>query len=526
MRIEQYPKPEVVHVSRAPFFRMNGTGYRLDGGGVQTSMALATANISDAMVSVQNHGNTNRHSWNSQILDKRDISDLELDTEDTISHQLEEHHLNNEAFEEYRRNSIIWWWIHHGMTDQLKTDVETLNLKETFIKDYVQYRRVNTRTAHDMPENLLRSPVMIVHDPYYLSRMTHILRESQELKYEGNLVAVNHIPFPRPEDFHMLSILGLSKNNQQVLTRQYIQGWMGADTISFHTQQDADNFKECVHLFLGPNVNVPELLVNPLGVDTEHIRNVVESITDEERSSLDEMILRNAPNLSSTAEMEGLIIGANIGTRADPIKKIPQTFEDIELLLETNPEMLGKFTYVQQVRPHRGEFPSYAKELDRIKELAAKINEKYGRPGYQPIVLIAEEFKQRQVFGMYNQLARTAGENGKFFVTALGHEGMSLSVQEGHIAGTVDKPDTTMIVSDQVGMGGTLKQRRIRGVMEGDFIKGSFANMVYSLEKTPKEILVDLNQQISAVLEDINLHSWTGRLLHRATNGTISNGHR
>ena len=127
---------------------------------------------------------------------------------------------------------------------------------------------------------------------------------------------------------------------------------------------------------------------------------------------------------------------------------------------------------------------------------------------------------------MYNQLARTAGENGKFFVTALGHEGMSLSVQEGHIAGTVDKPDTTMIVSDQVGMGGTLKQRRIRGVMEGDFIKGSFANMVYSLEKTPKEILVDLNQQISAVLEDINLHSWTGRLLHRATNGTISNGHR
>ena len=78
MRIEQYPKPEVVHVSRAPFFRMNGTGYRLDGGGVQTSMALATANISDAMVSVQNHGNTNRHSWNSQILDKRDISDLEV----------------------------------------------------------------------------------------------------------------------------------------------------------------------------------------------------------------------------------------------------------------------------------------------------------------------------------------------------------------------------------------------------------------------------------------------------------------
>lgn len=510
--------PEVLHISRSPFFTRSDNGdWKLAGGGVQTSMAQATEGLPDAMVAVLNNGGSH-NSWEQNTIIK---SGVPFFSETAPNYDLHEFHLGNKEYEMYRRTSIIWWWIHHNMPLEMRTDMKGLGLDESFLPDYTQYRRVSTQTSHEVAgmEGLLQSPIVMLHDPYYFSRVAKILKGP--LQYSGNLVAINHIPFPAPENFTQLQMLGLSEQQFFKLAKNYIAGWLDADTISFHTQQDADNFSACVQAFGLGDRNMPDLLVNPLGVDINNATETVSRMSGEDENKVLSKIIEHAPNLTSIDDLRNMNIAANIGTRADPIKKIPQTLEAVKLFLEQHPEQIERFTYVQQILPHRGEYPSYAKEFDRIKQEVQRVNGLFGKVGYQPIILIPEGMNHPEVLQTYNVLARLAGESGKFFTTALGHEGMNISVQEGFLAGRHSKSDTTMLVSAQTGMGQTLKDRGISGSFTDGNNAHQIADAIQEILNRSKEELNQTGNSIYELLKEIQLKNWTNRLLHHATNGTI-----
>ena len=71
--------------------------------------------------------------------------------------------------------------------------------------------------------------------------------------------------------------------------------------------------------------------------------------------------------------------------RFDYTKGIADRFRAIETLLEQHPEWLGRLTLLQIAAPSRSQLPSYRLTQEEAEALASAVNQRFGRPGWQPI---------------------------------------------------------------------------------------------------------------------------------------------
>ena len=87
--------------------------------------------------------------------------------------------------------------------------------------------------------------------------------------------------------------------------------------------------------------------------------------------------------------------------RWDFTKGIPERFAALEHLLETRPGLIGKVTLLQIVAPSRSMLPAYRALQERTLEEAERINQRFGRNGWQPIVLVTEYQTPARVVELY-----------------------------------------------------------------------------------------------------------------------------
>ncbi|MBI4137377.1 trehalose-6-phosphate synthase [Candidatus Roizmanbacteria bacterium] len=551
-----------IDITRAPPVNINGNGEpTLGAGGVE--IALASLSIEDALqngngspnatIALNGMKETKPPYWEQHSFDMQDVQGLDVDAE--IQHELLKNNIGKEKYEQFRRFSVVLWWIHHGMEDKLDIDVRELGLDKTFYEDYAGYRRANTSTAFfgaykwdnsanpeiqqepaiapEFIEKLRAAETITIHDGYYLARVAHILRNSNEIQYQGDIVLVNHIPFPRPEHFQMLrkvvpnhdveaSIDGtkLEEAKWRRVARTYLQGWLAADRISFHTQKDADNFRDCIAEYLQDVIDcgtetMPDLIVNPLGTDIDSVERVASETTEGDKQRLLEKVVKYAEYLDDPSQLNGLMIGVDIGTRSDPIKRIPQKFEFIEYALdhgtdEERAALIGNLTIVQQVRPHRlDDYASYAHEMKQIRETAQRINAKYAYKGWQPIILVEEGLPHQDVLGIHKALAEKAY---RYFSYILSREGMSLCAQEALVA--AGRPDTASIISTDCGFGETLAKYGCTTPIHGTPTSEAVKDRILYIASASDEQLRQDYCQTEAVLQDIQLSKWANKLMH------------
>ena len=275
-------------------------------------------------------------------------------------------------------------------------------------RDYEMYRAANTRFAAVVADEADgASPLVLVQD-YHFALAPRILR--QRLPH-SRVVAFWHIPWPRQRTFRTCP-----------WALDLLQGLLGSDIVGLQTDDDCRNFLGCVEALPGADVDLSEGTVEydgrvitvrayPVGVDCAHDA------------------LQSAPSAAACRESvcrqlnlpQDVRLGVGID-RMDYTKGINDKFLAIERLLETQPELVGRFAFIQVAEPSRDCLDAYRAARTQVIETCARVNARFGTEAGLPIRLLEQHHEPADVYRYYRA--------ADFCYVGSLHDGMNLVAKE------------------------------------------------------------------------------------------------
>ncbi|HZD76704.1 MAG TPA: trehalose-6-phosphate synthase [Acidobacteriaceae bacterium] len=352
--------------------------------------------------------------------------------------------------------------------------------------DWEFYNKVNARFADAISKEISheQNPVVLIQD-YHFALLPRMLKE----RVPNAKVAIFwHIPWPNAEAFSICP-----------WQRQLLDGLLGADLIGFHVQAHCNNFLNTVDRVLEARVNWEHFAVRrrshsssvlpfPISVDFLETE-AVESVSDagEERSAL-----------LSELGIEATFLGVGVD-RLDYTKGIIEKFVAIESFLERHPRYQGKFTFIQIGAPTRSHIQRYADFQRDAEAEAARINERFRRGRWRPIVLLSRQHSHGEV-RRYYRAAHVC------MVTSL-HDGMNLVAKE-YVSARQDERGA-LILSRFTGAARELRDAIIVNPYDTEATGQAIAQ---ALEMDIKEI-VDRMQRMRKSVKEHNIYWWAGTLI-------------
>ena len=268
-----------------------------------------------------------------------------------------------------------------------------------------QYKRINQLFADALESVLRPDDVVWVHD-YHLMLLPRLLKARQPELSVGFFL---HIPFPSFEIFRLLP---------GEWRRDILEGLLGADLVGFHTYEYTHHFLQCVLRILGYEQQMTQVMAAehvakvdtfPMGIDVEKFASAALSQeTDRE--------IRELKNMLTGVK---LILSVD---RLDYSKGIANRLEGFEVFLENNPQYHGSVALLMVVVPSRIGVVQYDLMKRQIEELVGKINGRFGRVGWTPVV-----YQYRHV--PFTSLAALYAVSDVCLVTPL-RDGMNLVAKE------------------------------------------------------------------------------------------------
>jgi trehalose 6-phosphate synthase/phosphatase len=268
-----------------------------------------------------------------------------------------------------------------------------------------QYKQINQLFADALESVLRPDDVVWVHD-YHLMLVPRLLKARHSRLTVGFFL---HIPFPSFEVFRLLP---------GEWRRDILEGLLGADLVGFHTYEYTHHFLQSVLRILGYEHHMGQVLAAdhvvrvdtfPMGIDVAKFASAA-SDSDTEREA---RALRNT--------LTGLKLILSVD-RLDYSKGILNRLEGYELFLEANPEYHAKVALLMVVVPSRIGVVQYDLMKRQIEELVGKINGRFGRVGWTPVV-----YQYRHV--PFSSLAALYAVSDVCLVTPL-RDGMNLVAKE------------------------------------------------------------------------------------------------
>jgi trehalose 6-phosphate synthase len=274
--------------------------------------------------------------------------------------------------------------------------------------DFEMYRAANTRFAGVVADEAKGgSPLVLVQD-YHFALAPRILR--QWLPHSP-VVAFWHIPWPRPRTFRTCP-----------WARELLEGLLGSDVVGFQTDDDCRSFLGCVEALLDAVVDPAEGTVvyrgrvtavraYPVGIDCAHDA------------------LQSAPSAAACREQvcrqlelpAGVRLGVGVD-RMDYTKGIHEKFLAIERLLEAQPDLVGRFAFVQVAEPSRDGLAAYRAARTRVVETCARVNARFRTEAGPPIRLLEAHHEPDEVYRLYRA--------ADFCYVGSLHDGMNLVAKE------------------------------------------------------------------------------------------------
>ena len=212
-----------------------------------------------------------------------------------------------------------------------------------------------------------------VHDYHLMILPTFLRKHFHRIKLGFFL----HSPFPSSEIYRTLPVRD-----------EILRGLLNCDLIGFHTFDYARHFLSCCSRMLGLDY---EFKRGHIGLDYFGRTVFIKILPVGVHMGRLESVL----NLPSTAtkvkkiqkQFEGkkLILGID---DMDIFKGISLKLLAVEQLLQHHPGLQGKIVLVQIVNPARGSGKDVQEAKKETYLTAKKINEVYGSPSYQPVILI------------------------------------------------------------------------------------------------------------------------------------------
>ncbi|KAJ4829383.1 Sesquithujene synthase A [Turnera subulata] len=212
-----------------------------------------------------------------------------------------------------------------------------------------------------------------VHDYHLMVLPTFLRKRFNRVKLGFFL----HSPFPSSEIYRTLPVRD-----------ELLRALLNSDLIGFHTFDYARHFLSCCSRMLGLSYQskrgyigveyygrTVSIKILPVGIHIGQLQSV----------------LNLAETESKVAELRDQFKGQTVMLGVDDMdifKGISLKLLAMEQLLMQHPDKIGEVVLVQIANPARGRGRDVQEVQSETKATVRRINERFGRPGYEPVVLI------------------------------------------------------------------------------------------------------------------------------------------
>lgn len=352
-------------------------------------------------------------------------------------------------------------------------------------EDWRHYQDVNQKFADAVCQEVdSDDPVILVQD-YHFALAPRLLRERLP---RATILTFWHIPWPNAEQ---ISICPWHK--------ELLDGLLGSSIVGFHTRLHCNNFMEAADRFLEARLdreglaisrNERSTLVRAYPISIEWPNRWVEGApaSDVCRAGVfAELGLRDDAKLGMGVD------------RLDYTKGIEERLRAVERLFEREPELVGRFTFLQLASPSRTLIDRYQRLNDDVEQLAARINARFGSDQWRPIVLKREHTEPADVFRYYRAADLC-------YVSSL-HDGMNLVAKE-YLAARDDEKGV-LILSKFTGAAQELTEALQVNPYD---IEESSAALAAALDMPVAEQRARM-RVMRALVAEFNVYRWAGRML-------------
>jgi trehalose 6-phosphate synthase len=352
-------------------------------------------------------------------------------------------------------------------------------------RDWAQYVAVNRKFADAVvSEAKTRAPIILVQD-YHFALLPKMIREQLP---EATVITFWHIPWPNPESF------AICPWRDEILA-----GLLGSTILGFHTQFHVNNFVDTVDRFLEARVDREAFAVSFGGKLTSVRRYPISIAWPPEAEMVEKPI---AQCRSDIRQANGLPPEHKLGVgvdRLDYTKGIMERFRAIRRLLELSPEWIGRFSFVQIAAPSRSGIEEYQNHEQQVRDMAARINERFAGKGPPPILLKVEHHEPRDVYEYFRAADLC-------FVSSL-HDGMNLVAKE--FAAARDDECGVLILSQFTGAARELPEALIVNPYDAD----QCAAALHVALTMPEAEQRDRMRLMRGLIAEFNVFRWAGRML-------------
>jgi trehalose 6-phosphate synthase len=359
------------------------------------------------------------------------------------------------------------------------------HVRPTFrASDWQQYVAANRRFAQAVVEEAdTPDPIVLVQD-YHFAVLPRMIRESMP---DATVITFWHIPWPNPEAFSICP-----------WREELLDGLLGSSILGFHTQNHCNNFADTVDRLLEARADRETFSVSykgeltaikryPISIDWPPAADLLAKSVDECRTDV-----RRRHGLPDEHKL-----GVGID-RLDYTKGVEERFRAVERLLETHPDWVGRFTFLQIAAPTRARIDIYQEYETRVRALAAEINERFAAD-YPAILLLVEHQEPDKVYEYYRAC-------DVCFISSL-HDGMNLVAKE--FVAARDDDAGVLVLSQFTGASRELPEALIVNPYDADQCAAAL-NAALTMPPETQRARMTL---MRGLVSEFNVYRWAGRML-------------
>jgi trehalose 6-phosphate synthase len=304
-------------------------------------------------------------------------------------------------------SNAILWFCHHHLFDASRRP----RADQRWMEAWDGYREFNQLFAERVAKVAPEGGRVLVQD-YHLALVGS---ELARLRPDLRTAHFTHTPFADPSVLRMLPT---------AVGAELLGAMAGFGTCGFHTERWAKAYRACQSEVGGRSAaggGVPTF-VSPLSTDPVTLRRSAE----------------HPAVAAALARIEERVGGDDrqVVVRVDRMelsKNLLRGFWAYEELLESQPHRRERVVFVALAYPTRQGLPEYLAYQSEVESTVARINERWGTPGWTPIVLEVEDDYHRSLAALtrYDVLLVNPVRDG---LNLVAKEGPVLNTRDGVVA--------------------------------------------------------------------------------------------
>ncbi|MFA5076115.1 MAG: trehalose-6-phosphate synthase [Patescibacteria group bacterium] len=352
--------------------------------------------------------------------------------------------------------------------------------------DWLTYQKVNNKFAQALLAEIkdVPRPIILVQD-YHFALLPKMIKDSRP---DAEIELFWHIPWPNAEVFSICP-----------WRKEILKGMLGADVLGFHTQQYSNNFMETVSKEIESLVDLEKFAITHEG-HTAYIKPFPISVAFTNGEST-----KTAPKseLLEDLKLKSKILGVGVD-RLDYTKGILERFKGLEFFFNIYPAYKERFTFLQIAPPSREGVEKYRQFNEEVTQEAERINQKFEKNGWQPIVFLKEHHTHEEIYPLY-RAAQIC------LVTSLS-DGMNLVAKE-FVAARSDESGV-LILSQFTGAA-----RDLQGaIIINPYSAEETAEAIYQAITMPESEQHRRMKKMRDTVKNYNVYRWAAEFLKAITN--------